>query len=333
MVHTAWRTRLWGVFKIGVAVGMVVLLWQQGVLDPTLLDHFIRQPSLLPVALLCNLAMISLGAWRWQILLHSQGIMLPFAWSHSMTYLTFCFNLLVPGSVGGDALRMSYLLRHCAAPQKSAAIITILADRATGLYAMFVIATLAALANLAALSATTSGQALLLSLLLTLLGVPLLVGLFFWGVERLPRLAMANREVTDAGQQRTLLEQLLQTARSFRQHKKHLLAAVVVSALAQSLEILALIWIARSLGLLHTLGDHFFLAAPMAWIANLLPVSPGGLGVGEAAFAHICQWLQPESSLYALGTPFLINRVLQIIASLPGLWVYLRYRPPTLPSS
>jgi uncharacterized protein (TIRG00374 family) len=329
MVNAAWRIRLWGILKVGVAAGMMFLLWQQGVLDPTLLDHFIQQPALLPVALACNLAMISLGAVRWHILLRSQDILLPFAWSHGMTYLAFCFNLLVPGSVGGDALRMSYLLRHCAAPQKSAAIITILADRATGLYAMFVIATLAALANQAVLLTTVSGQILMLSLSLTLLGVPLLVGLFFWGMARLPQYSGTNKEATSPPQHNALLKQLFQTAHSFRQHKKHLLAAVAVSALAQALEILALIWIARHLGLLNTSGDHFFLAAPMAWIANLLPVSPGGLGVGEAAFAQICQWLQPESNLSALGTPFLINRILQIMASLPGLGVYLRYRPPS----
>ncbi|WP_193771195.1 lysylphosphatidylglycerol synthase transmembrane domain-containing protein [Candidatus Magnetaquicoccus inordinatus] len=332
MVSTAWRPRLLAIGKATVAAGMIYLLWQQGILDPTLLQNFTWQPQLLLVVLACNLAMISLGAVRWQILLRSQAIIFPFAWSHAMTYLTFCFNLLVPGSVGGDALRMAYLLRHSSAQQKSAAILTILADRVSGLYAMFLLALLAALANLSTVLAQLPGRILLLSLLLTVVGAPLLAALFFWGMKRLPLSAANSSENSTArplSRPTLLLTQLGQAAHSFWQHKRSLLAAIMVSVLAQSLEIIALIWIARHLGLLSSTGDHFFLAAPIAWIANLLPVSPGGLGVGEAAFAQICQWLQPDSAVNALGTPFLINRVLQMLASLPGLWVYLNYRPPT----
>ncbi|MEO5355225.1 MAG: flippase-like domain-containing protein [Magnetococcus sp. XQGC-1] len=325
MIADPWGRWLWRVLKGGVAVGLVWLLLQQGALDFHLLLAGSINGSIIMVGLLLNLAMISLGAVRWQILLGSQGITLPFAWVHRMIYLTVCFNLLVPGSIGGDALRMGYLIREEGDDRKGAVILTILADRLTGLYSLFLIAFLASLANLPLLLAQLPTRILLLSLTLAALGGPLLALLLLWGVTRIPD----RPEPTTSRQGlAALLAQSLAAARSFRQAKGRLLAAVLVSLLAQTVEIAALLWVAQELGLLTAAADHFFVAAPVAWVANLLPISPGGLGVGEAAFAQVCQWLQPTATLAALGTPFLINRILQIAASLPGLWVYLTYRPP-----
>jgi hypothetical protein len=36
------------------------------------------------------------------------------------------------------------------------------------------------------------------------------------------------------------------------------------------------------------------IAAPLALVANVLPFTPGGLGIGEAAFDQICRWLVPS---------------------------------------
>ncbi|MEO5363738.1 MAG: flippase-like domain-containing protein [Magnetococcus sp. DMHC-8] len=317
--------------KVVVAAGLVWLLLQQGLLDLHLLWANGLPLPMLAVGLALNLLMISLGAVRWQILLGSQSIRLPFAWVHRMIYLTVCFNLLVPGSIGGDALRMGYVVRQSAPDQKSAAILTIVADRLTGLYALFLLALLASLANLPRLLELLPTRLLLLSLGMAVVGGPLLAALLAWGVERLPGLRnqIATPATVDSPPPHWLMgvvAQVVQAVRLFRQAKGHLLAAVLVSLLAQAIEIGALLWIARALGVLSGSADHFFVAAPIAWVANLLPISPGGLGVGEAAFAQVCQWLQPDAALTALGTPFLINRFLQIAASLPGLWVYLTHR-------
>lgn len=317
----------WLVIKGVVAVGMIGWLLQQGALDFRLLWEGGLTFSLLAVGLACNVAMISLGAVRWSLLLGSQGIRWPFAWVHRMIYLTACFNLLVPGSIGGDALRIGYVVQRSAANQKGGAILTILVDRLTGLYSLFLIAFLAALGNRTLLLEQLPTRMLFFSLLLVVVGMPLFAALLFWGIERLPgvRVRLNNPSNRPTHWLALLLDQTALATRLFRQAKGRLLAAVGVSVLAQTIEIMALVWIAQELGVLNNSMDHFFVAAPVGWVANLLPISPGGLGVGEAAFAQVCQWLQPHVTLTALGTPFLINRLLQMTASLPGLWVYMRY--------
>ena len=329
--HARW---FWLIAKLAVACGMVWFLLHQGALDFEIFLEGAVNLKLLAVGLALNLTMISLGAVRWRLLLGSQGIVVPFAWAHKITYLTLCFNLLVPGAVGGDALRMTYVARKTSSTKKGAAILTVLADRMLGLYTMLAIALVATLFNLDIVLDLFPLRLLALSLVLTVGGGPLAVLLLFWGIQRIP---MLRRQIDTPpgtlpppqGWFHTFLFQTVNAAHLFRQAKGKLAAALAVSSLAQIIEVGAILWIAHALSMLTLPIDHFFVAAPLAWVANVLPVSPGGLGVGEAAFAQICQWLQAEPSVTAFGTLFLVNRMLLMVAALPGLWVYLAYRTET----
>lgn len=322
---------LWLLAKLSIACGMIWFLIHQGTLDFRLFLEGTVSLNIVVVGLGCNLALISLGALRWHLLLGSQGIILPFSWTHRMIYLTMCFNLMVPGSVGGDALRMGYMARKTPATQKGAAILSIFLDRFTGLYSLFVIAFLALFLNLDTVLTILPMRVLALSLAIVVGGGPLAVLLLFWGGKYIPMIQ--KRASIPSGSNwsapswiSTVINQMVNSAHLFCKAKGRLAAALAVSVLAQVIEILALLWIAKGLNMLTFPADHFFVAAPLAWVANVLPISPGGLGVGEAAFAQICQWLQPTSATIAFGTIFLVNRILQMLASLPGLWVYLVYR-------
>ena len=330
IVKTTW---FWTFTKLAVAVGVMGFLLQQGSLDLRLFLDGAIDFRIVVVALGLNMGMISLGALRWHILLRSQGIRLPFSWSHRMTYLAMCFNLLVPGAVGGDALRMGYVARQAATTHKGAAILTILMDRFIGLYALFVIAFVALISNGPSLLTVLPLRVLGWALAGVVLGGPLMMMLVLWSIPRLARLRdhrpapshplPTMGQMGQMGQMGTLRAQTAHAIQLFGRAKGHLMAALTISWLAQWTEILALLWIANELKMLTVPAETFFVAAPLAWVANVLPVAPGGLGVGEAAFSQVCQWQHPTQSATALGTVFLINRMIQMGASLPGLWVYL----------
>lgn len=318
----------WLLTKLLIATGIVWLLLQHGSLDVYLLLEGAINLKIVVVGVALNMVMISLGAFRWHILLGSQGIALPFSWSHRMTYLAMCINLLVPGAVGGDALRMGYVAKKTTTAQKTAAILTIIADRFTGLYSLFVLALLATLLNLSTVLTTVPMRMLALGLVLVVVVGPIAMVILFWTLNRVPK---RSSQPANSGAKihwfDTIIQQTNQAAALFQHAKTRIILAVLISAIAQTVEIIALLWIARSLGIISLPANHLFVAAPLAWVANVLPVSPGGLGVGEAAFAQLCQWLQPTATTVAFGTIFLVNRILQMVASLPGLWVYLLYCP------
>jgi uncharacterized membrane protein YbhN (UPF0104 family) len=65
------------------------------------------------------------------------------------------------------------------------------------------------------------------------------------------------------------------------------------------------------------------IAGLYAVIANSLPVTPGGLGIGEGAFASACIMLAPQAAHAAYGTIFLAFRCVFMLSTLSGLVAYL----------
>jgi uncharacterized protein (TIRG00374 family) len=81
-------------------------------------------------------------ALRWRIFLRQQGIALPFTTILSLTWAGQFFNSVMPGSTGGDLVKL-YRICRLAPDRKAAAVATIFADRLT---AFLVLAGLAGVA-------------------------------------------------------------------------------------------------------------------------------------------------------------------------------------------
>jgi len=59
-------------------------------------------------------------------------------------------------------------------------------------------------------------------------------------------------------------------------------------------------------------------AAPLAMVANILPFTPGGLGIGETAFALICRWLAPSIISAPYAGIFFAFRAVSMVMLIPG---------------
>ena len=66
------------------------------------------------------------------------------------------------------------------------------------------------------------------------------------------------------------------------------------------------------------------LASSMAFFVNAIPITPGGIGLGEGSF-QIFTYLLTNLDL-KFATIFLINRVFYFLSSLVGGLVYLFYK-------
>lgn len=81
-------------------------------------------------------------AVRWRIFLRAQRIELPFATILSLTWAGQFFNSVLPGSTGGDVVKI-YQLCRLAPDRKAAAAATVVVDRLVALSALFVLAGIA----------------------------------------------------------------------------------------------------------------------------------------------------------------------------------------------
>lgn len=311
------------VVKLAVAIALITFLLKQGTLDLSLFLEGGIDPWLVIGGVGLYVGTYSLSSFRWKLILHCQGMKLPFGWIHRMAYLGVFFNYFIPGGVGGDAMRMAYIAQKhpkC----KSAAALSVFMDKVLGLYSILFLSLIMVIINRESVLASEPLKVLALVALGVVISV--LLGFFtlFMVVERSTRLQNWMQQKPDSWTVR-ILQPLVQLIRLYHQQKVRLMLALMVSIIAQSLPLICIMWVALNLELGELSAWQYAFATPWAWIANLLPLTPGGLGVGEGAFDQVCRWIEP-GSIAPYGTIFLVNRILAMIASLPGLVVYLFYR-------
>ncbi|MEO5346315.1 MAG: flippase-like domain-containing protein [Magnetococcus sp. YQC-9] len=320
MLHALWQ-RLLPWLKFILSVGLIGLLWYQGKLDFSVLKQLSSSPGTIMSVLLLTLISYSMLSLRWVILLHSQQIPLPFSWGHRITYLGIFCNLVLPGGgMAGDAVRMAHSMR-VAPRHKLEALSTLVVDRVVGLYAMLVIA-LGAIAihpHLVMRTGTLSLLALVVAA--SVCGAPLGAWLFYKLADHIgdsPRFA----RFLSSGRIGRMTARLIDIVRLYRNAWWQLLQAFFLSFVAQILMVSALILIANTLeiGLLSPVDYSF--ATPWAWIANFLPLTPGGIGVGEAAFDQVCHWIETTPSDAPYGTIYFMFRMLTMLGSFPGLILF-----------
>ncbi|MFO1311885.1 MAG: lysylphosphatidylglycerol synthase transmembrane domain-containing protein [Burkholderiales bacterium] len=89
----------------------------------------------LALACLCFGAAAMFGAVRWWYLIRIQGIVLPLRVVAILTLIGQFFNSFMFGAVGGDVVKALYLYRY-APGQKTHATLSVLIDRALGLFVL-----------------------------------------------------------------------------------------------------------------------------------------------------------------------------------------------------
>jgi uncharacterized membrane protein YbhN (UPF0104 family) len=123
-----------------------------------------------------------------------------------------------------------------------------------------------------------------------------------------------------------LLGWMHDTVCMIRRRPMQLLYAQALALLSQAITIGAVVVVGESLGA-DTLGfADYMLAVPVTLVANTLPITPNGLGIGEAAFDQVCRWLVNPARDIAYSNIFFAFRILGLVASLSGLVSLFLYR-------
>lgn len=256
------------------------------------------------------------NSWRWYRLNSVQEINLSFYHSILPTYVGIAFNNILPGSVGGDFIRCFYVMKKFPG-KKSGAILSIMLDRVCGLMGIIVIACIVALFSLdtfrhnhnlyylyivCASICVTGLVIFFLSMLL-----PEKIGLSHWLKERISHWRWFQPVIS-----------ILEAVRVYRKSKLIMLECLIVSVVNQLILLAVILLINSMMGLPDISPFDYMIALAIGQIANLIPLTPGGVGIGEAAFANIVLMLNPGVT-GAYATVFFAFRLLITVAYLPGI--------------
>lgn len=289
-------------------------------LQPRLVgEAFVRHPFLLAGALGVYLTMVVAAAWgRWFLLLRLAGLKASPGRVFSLHMIGIFFNSLIPGGTGGDLVKGYYLFREHDDRDKALALTTLAMDRFIGLYALLCVAMAMTAINvglwrnspiLRANSLFYAGVFLVFTAAVALFFSPW--SDFFLKHPRLGRLPGGRIF-------RSLAESLI----VYRDRPWPLFLPLLLGISVDCGLILLYYLSARSLGMDLPLRVHGFVVPTLTMI-NGIPVSPSGLGVGEAAGKIIYRNLGVTSG----GGEVLVLVHLVILAvSLAGAPFYLLYR-------
>ncbi|MHA1570207.1 MAG: lysylphosphatidylglycerol synthase transmembrane domain-containing protein [Alphaproteobacteria bacterium] len=258
--------------KILVSGCLVAWLALSGQFHLPNLDLSTAAPALV-IVVVATLATLSLQGARWWFLIRMHGINIGFWPTARMFWISQFYAVFLPGAVGGDIVRGYYIFRH--APQaRVAGATSILLDRGVGLLAFVMLA-------VAAFAASSLGgdlPPLLIRMgwfasLLLLAAVVWLALAYSFG----PRVARhaPKRWRTQASD---LIEML-------RAQKAGLAGILCLSLISAAFMLAAFMAAAAAIGVLA--GGHILMVTPAVVVANNLPISLGGLGVGEATAAML----------------------------------------------
>lgn len=218
-----------------------------------------------------------LGVWRWRMVLRVQGLELPFGRALEISLIAQFFNAFLLGSTGGDLMK-AYVTARETRHKKTEAVVTVLADRLIGLFAMLLFAGLMMLLNLRFLLAHGELSAVAWVVVAMLGGCGLFLGMAFWGgVSRaVPGVRGWLRRLPKAD----LLEQAIAAFRHFGRDPLFLARAFGVSVLLNLACVFQLMTLGNGLGI-QVPWLVWFVIVPTIICISALPITPSGLGVRE----------------------------------------------------
>ena len=301
-------------FRFAIGGALLTYLFKWGILDFRALSKLFIMWPITFAAVMLLLIDSALMSIRLSWLFRPQGLNLRFGTSLKLTLVGFFFATFLPGAAGGDLSKLFYTTRGCGG-RRIEIMIVVLLDRAIGLFSLLLLPLL-----FAPILAQGFGSESGLRMLLLTLGL-LALCVFAGFLVCLYTDSLLNRipgSARDHVANKKIVRQIGETVAAYRKNFGILFAAVGLSLLANLLLVfvtmLGAVAVAPS-----SWTPKMFLVIPIGHIMNSLPLTPGGLGVGETAFNALFSLTGLRGGAEAL----LCTRIWMAIIALVGLAFYL----------
>ncbi len=305
------------ILKGGIAVGLVYWLIATKKITAEPFIQLWGTPWLTFFVFLLVMSGIIVNNYRWLLLLQGQKIRSSLAQTMPLTFIGLFFNLAMPGSVGGDVVKAYYIAQEQPGTKLRAAT-SVLMDRVVGLYAMALIAMVAVLTHTEKI--LSSPQLRSLAIFIAALSVGF-TGFFIIGFSDTVRTHDLTEKFLNKVPGGRMIRRIYDAVHDFRHGKKQFIWGIILSIFVQSLNIFGFYVISVALHFNNISIGAFFFLIPLGLIATAIPVSPGGVGVGQAVFLALFGWyggIEPS-----LG-PILITiyQVMTVLISVIGAVLY-----------
>lgn len=308
--------RLWILAKVVFGLAVVVFLLGSGRIEFSMFREFFRERPLdFALAQLVWYAGFHLTVVRWRILLSALDVPTRYSDAARLCWIGLLFSQVIPGATGGDVVKGIQVARESPG-RRAEAVLSVVLDRAIGLTALMVIG----VAGVLLVPAEVRAKPVLQQLGFILVGMIALIGLggalLCWrGFWRHPRMARLIGRLPG----KRAIGKLAEALWAMSGRRRALAMATLISLLAHVLFIVTALLLARGLtGEAPSLVRYLFLV-PLGQLAFSLPITPGGLGVGQLAYLTLFE-LIGEQHGGELGVLIQLTTVLWSVVGISALF-------------
>ncbi len=242
-------------------------------------------------------------AFRWWVLLKIQNITHPFLKILQLFWISHFLSSGLPGGAGGEIARGYYIARSTSTG-RFAGVSTILLDRLLGLFAFLIMGIISSLFFFYQHELTPAIASIMGAILLLFAGGTTVALIFCSGPIRKPLLGYLPDKI------RHPLESTLE---AYAANRGTVFMCLLISFPVGILAMGAVQVASHIIGTPMTWGQ-LFIIAPLVFIAAVLPISPGGLGVTETAAAILFAQFGVQTGAAIM----LMVRLWHLILKLPG---------------
>ncbi len=302
---TAW-------LRFGVAAVLLVYLVRSAGIDWSSFGGFLDRPALLLGVAAMLGTTVYFTAVRLPVLLGAAGFSLGTREAVQLSLIGMFFGLFLPGSASGDAAKIYYTVSKQERGTRAELATIVLLDRAIAMWALFAMPFLAAPFFTSEVASSGVFQTLLVFCGVVFgAGTLVLAAVFFVPIGWIDALRNVIRW--------ELPWRIVLAVREFRRSLGAVAVAFGLSVVAHSAAIATTAVVAAAVAP-SSLKAELALVVPLGFVANAIPLTPGGLGVGELAFHRLFDSVgMTGGAEVAIGW-----RVGVMAAALLGGWIYVR---------
>lgn len=310
-----------------IAFILLLLVLKMGLIDINQLTLSFKNPAILAAGLVFFTLHTLALALRWNLLVNLE-IKYPFKSAAKETLIGNFFNFFIPSGVGGDIVKALAISESHKVPKKmSFSLVTI--DRVLGLFSLILFSTSFLLVEYFFGMPEELNRLLHFSILM--LCAACLGLMFLYHSEKIiPRLR--NKFKFFLFQKLFSFAEQVQANITKAMQSKFMLKFIGVSFLMQCMSI-GFLYVVTTTLTNEPLSIFVFLPlACFAFMASAIPLTPAGIGVGQAAFYFIFSLIS-VSAATAITTGVSLMQFFMLITALPGGYFFATSKKSSKPTS
>jgi glycosyltransferase 2 family protein len=275
-----------------------------------LIPFLFKDLKILIILFSFTLVTIFLAGIRWHLILKSLNFEIEFKRVLEIVYIGTFFNNLLIGGYGGDAMRIYYIFK-ASEENKILLSLSVFVDRLIGFAGLVLIGIffLLQILNIDEIYNLLKNNINIVYFSILIIFIILFILIFInFAIFKKTRDTI-NRFIT------YLFEK-----------KKVFFICLAISILLFGIVNLSVFLISDSIFNFQIDLKQIFVSNSVTVVMNSLPITPGGVGIGELSFIKMNNLFLDSSMLFGLANVIIFFRIINFIVSLPAIIFYVRYK-------